>query len=254
MAVKHQLPQLDKLFPVLAPRYIGDVLTAYMSKTQADPEVNRVFTQQLLAESNPEPSASEIDSMMQSALNQAIGEVEMGGRYSDTGNGLYRWLYARGDIRPTEQEWNAYLEVAQRNVKHDLINQKSNIPRMGATPGEVSKRGAIEKKLSDLMQGYLTADYIKQVRSDAMRLCLHNYLLTLAEDVASALPATPTAPAEYVPYSHTDYIEALERQLPDMDDEAISNLQRQAKDRNLLDVYKLTTDEWNRRTKQLTPA
>lgn len=250
--------EIDKVIPVIAPKYVAEVLTAYNQWVQGNAEIAGVYRQQQQLDEEPvTPTEEQIDKMMNQALNQAVGEVEMGGMYGDTGGGLYAWLYKKGYLVPNDDVWSDYLNKAQTIVKESLVNQKAAIPHHTATFGDNMKRKSIEKQLADIINEVITPDYRQQVRNEAKRLCLHDYLLTLAGPIEVVEAAVRRSGAEvvvettkFVAFSHENYIAQLLTDLPGMTDGEVADLQNNAQSRNLLDVYRYATNELDRRLNQ----
>lgn len=241
-------------FRMLDPKTVGEVLAAYRRLVDNDTEVSKVLSQGLYLPEPPEPTEVEIDRYMGKCVRAAINRVKAGYEYIDWGNALFKWLYDKGHLRPTEDQWHAALKQAQKDVPVQLAEQK-----------ELAKRFKDSQILGDVIGKRLAAvmnregDYVKRVRSQAWQICLENFLKEKAGPIAEK-PAPPQEPMQVMsspqtinlpptqPFSHHAWIENLKADLPKMDDETVSNLQLEARRRNVLDVYELATAEWEKRT------
>ncbi|GAB3324688.1 hypothetical protein GCM10027299_22060 [Larkinella ripae] len=113
MAVKGEL-DIEKVIPVLAPRYVGEIIKAYHSRVNNDPEVITVFrSQQHIDQTEPEKTQEEINEFMQTILGQAIETVQNGNDYPDPGNGLYDWLDSLGYLSFTKQQKLKFMADAE---------------------------------------------------------------------------------------------------------------------------------------------
>ncbi len=235
-------------YPRLDARHIGEVLAAYQRQVDNDMEVHRIIANQLYLPPPPEyvPTPQEIDAFMERTLKKAIQQAKAGIAYVEPGNGLYAWLYQQGRLRPTDRKWNEYLEIAQQQVRLAMVGQR--VAEAPVTPDDFI-RGGLGKSVASLLKNELTGDFKQRVRQTAMRLCLIDFLreqagLPLNASLTPDLPVSEPPPA---PIRHDQYIDWLTTNLPKFKDEQVSDLQRQAKDRNVLDVYQLTSAEWSRR-------
>ncbi|MCX6218314.1 hypothetical protein [Spirosoma sp.] len=251
--VKEELTKPDgrliEAYRCLDPKHIGEVIAAYRRQVDNDTEINRVMSQHLYLPAPAALTESEIDAQMEKNLKDAINLVKAGVNYFDLGNGLYAWLYKKGRIRPTNDEWEEAIILAKARVRGSLAIQKETAAKLA---GFESLRAVIGKRLGTVMNE--EGDYKLRVRQEAFRICLTNWLKRktgVTAELVSNLPTTPSLkPPEsdaQKPFSHNDYIKSLTEQLPTMGDEAVSELQRYSRRRNILDVYELATAEWNAR-------
>ncbi len=246
-------------YKALDPKHVGEVMAAYLRWVESNNEIRKVISKGMLDEPVAEQSQEEIDVFMEKALAAAVNVVRLGGRYAEVGNGLYQWLYGKGRIKLTDDQWNVYLESAIESVKQNLVAEKASIKMVGGAgkatfdAKDQSRRNMIEKKLSDIMLGFYTPDYRTAVREEAQRMALNTFLLRLAGPIV-ACPLPDKRP-EWKPYSHTDWVKGLATDITDRTnytDEMVSDLQKKAKQMNWLDVHEIATEEWNRRTNKPT--
>lgn len=233
-------------YPRLDTRHIGEVLAAYRRLVDTNTEVRQVLSQEAYLPPPTEPDPTDINAFMEQALSAAIAEVRRTGTFYDTGNGLYSWLYQQGRIKPSVAEALSAREEAEKRVRVSLAEQKQTAATR--TTGDYSGehlRSAIGKRLANVLNA--TGDHNSLVREEAARIWLVNYLRQRAGISAPAAPPAPKPATGPKPFSHSQYIETLKEQLPVMGDEQVSDLQRQARQRNVLDVYELTTAEWLKR-------
>lgn len=234
-------------YPKITPRHVGEVLAAYRRHVEGMAEVTQVISTGLYLPPPAEATPEQIDALMEHRLREAIQFTKIGGIYFDLGNGLYTWLYSKKRIDPSKEEWEAALIEAQKQIRDDLAIQKEEM----AAVGQDSLRIKIGQRLADVMNE--EGDYKKRVRQQAFRICLTNYLSKrvgqeLAAPAKPQLRLTPKIESDFKPFSHARYVEELKTNLPTMSDEAVSDLQRKARIMNVLDVYELSTEEWNKRT------
>lgn len=251
LLVNEQLKKSDgktlEAYPKINARHVGEVLAAYRRHVEGMAEVTQVISTGLYLPAPVEATPEQIDAQMEHRLREAIQFTKMGGIYFDLGNGLYTWLYSKKRIDPSKAEWEAALIEAQKQVRDDLAIQKEEM----AAVGQDSLRIKIGQRLADVMNE--EGDFIKRVRQQAFRICLTNYLSRRVGQEIEALAKpqlrlTPKVEPDFKPFSHARYVEELKKNLPTMSDEAVSDLQRKARIMNVLDVYELSTEEWNKRT------
>jgi hypothetical protein len=276
MLVKEELHKADgrvlEAYPTIGPKNLGEVLAAYRRYVDGNRSVTEFLsTGKYLPEVKKEPRPDQIDTFMELALAEALKQVGQGIEYEDIGNGLYVWLFKQGRLRPSDDEFEEALELAKARVLISLADQKEAAAQFSHKGRNRNREADIDdarynglENLRTVLGHRLAAimrqegDYKKRVRTEACRICLLNYLHQITGFVGplslsfSRLPSAPALADEYEvdstkPFAHTQYIESLKEQLPYMDDETVSNLQRQARTRNVLDVHELATAEWERR-------
>ena len=259
--VKVELTYADgrtmEAYPFLDTKHLGEVLAGYRQLVNNMGEVSKVLSEGLYLPQPQDPSPEQIDAFMEKSLTAAIEQVRTGHYYIDHGNALYTWLFQSGQLQPTEAQWQAATAEAQKVINQDLIEQKRLVGRFErrAAKGSVTDhltplRARIGKQLAAVVRR--EGDFTQRVRSEAFQYLLRAYLRDRVEfDFGETAPLAerPKAPDDDgpKPFSHRQYVESLNEQLPLMGDEQVSDLQRAARQRNVLDVYELATAEWNRR-------
>lgn len=258
--VKEELTKADgrqlEAFPFLDTKHIGEVLAAYRRLTAENTAIQNVIRKQLHLPESQQPTVDQIDAYMEESYRLAVDQVGSGIFYEDTGNALYTWLYNKGLIEPSQTEWEAAVAEAQRAVREDLVEQKRLVRLFEGRTAKQNHddlitplRQRIGSLLASVSQG--EGDFVKRVRQEAFRILIRQHLRAKVYDQYGFWPDEAPRPklVDDAPktFSHFDWVKSLKEQLPDMPIEAVLKLQKDARDRNVLDVYELTTEEIKKR-------
>lgn len=175
LACQRQL-KIEELFSILTAKHVGIVLNAYRQFTSNDMEINRVFVQQLLLNNEPvQPTAEEINQLMETELTQAIAHTKEGKFYYDTGNGLFDWLYNQQRISLTEDESDLYYEKAKKALPKLLKREQKLIM------GQGGKLGQITQLLEQAKNQQYNDDHEMRLQGHAKRLYLNDLLKSLPD-------------------------------------------------------------------------
>ncbi|WP_338871773.1 hypothetical protein WBJ53_26260 [Spirosoma sp. SC4-14] len=163
--------KIDELFSLLSPKHVGIVLAAYNNYLREDLEVNRVFAQQLLIESERKQTPEEITAFMENALELAKAEVREGKFYFDAGNGIFDWLYQNGRLTINDDQADYFYRKAKSALPKLLEREKSN-----TSIQEPGKRTQLERLIELAQIGEYGYDHHKRIEAYAKRLFLNDYL------------------------------------------------------------------------------
>jgi hypothetical protein len=165
MATTGQL-EIEQLFSLLVPKHIGTVLNAYLKYLSKQPELNRIFSQQLLLPDD-EQSAEAIDTFMEECVSSAAEEVAAGKFYYDEGNGMYAWLVSKRRIVITSlEEVDKYRALAAEKISPPIGSEQSRHAPVAKPIGSLAK----------LVEQPLPQDYNSRLKACAMRLYLNDWL------------------------------------------------------------------------------
>lgn len=174
MAVKGELDV--KVFPILAPKYFAEIITAYRKKLESDPDYNKVFSQQLLLDTkSPEPDENQVRDIMRSYYLEALETVRSGDTFADPGNGLFAYLEQIGLLKPTGEEVAQYKQRAREEVKLLLVTEKQDAEKEGGLH-RISQVRHLKTPITLLVAGRSNQDLDQRIIAHAKYLYLNDYL------------------------------------------------------------------------------
>ncbi|WP_234735352.1 hypothetical protein [Tellurirhabdus bombi] len=154
----------------------SSVMEAFSRYCANDPDLIRLYRNQQVG-ALPEPEKTP-EQYMQEVLAQAVAQVKRGESYPDFGNVLFEWLMRTEQISYTQEQIDAYYNLAYRPVIDIIVGEKEAIP-LFPTQAQKDRRNILTQMIADDLNDVHNDELYSRVRAYAKYLALNDYLKTL---------------------------------------------------------------------------